>query len=365
MSRWRRLRPLLFCVVFLFLLDALVRLWVATAPPYPWDGRFREGDLYPYEIDGALAALGRAKGSFNVVLLGDSVLRGAYLQDQETVRGILQAHLHQDFPGRDIRVWNLAMAGARGADKYAMLKLVAPYHPDLIVMNIDYKFFNTAKLSYPFLADAWQDDQDAIAFDRALGLDPFEEIATHHVKQLWALYRHREWINRNLFGDAPFALVGKAVEPPKVAPDPGSWVDPRLPWTEKHLQLDAHYQSLYRTDAIAPDNANAMAWDRTARFIDRQQMPAFLYWTPQNHRFLAPQIDNPAYEHNRQVVAQLFAGHTLTYKDYDRQLDAGDRQEGAFVDADHLTPAGTRRFADQLYQDLLPQLHQRLQGVRP
>jgi lysophospholipase L1-like esterase len=365
MSRWLRLRPLVFCLCFLILLDVGVRVWVQRTPPYPWDGRFREGNIYPYEVAGALAALGQAQGSFNIVLIGDSVLRGAHLYDWETARGVLEYHFRQDYPDRNIRVWNFALAGSRGADKYAMLRLVAPYKPDLVVMNIDYKFFNSPKLSYQFLADAFQDDPDVYRFNAAIGLDPFEEIVQHRVKNLWALYRYREWINYHIFGDAPYNLVGEWVEDPKVDRHANEWVDPRKPWYEKNLQITDHLRNLYATEPITPDNGNYMAWERIANFIEQEKIPAFIYWTPQNHRFLGPLIDTPGYEHNRQVVAKLFAGRNLTYKDYDRAMDDLDLTQGAFIDGDHLTPVGSKRFADRLYQDIRPLVEQRLMEVQP
>ena len=110
------------------------------------------------------------------------------------------------FPGKIIKVYNLAVPGNRPSDIYFTLKKIYENNAaDLIIMNINYAFYSDEMLNSAPIArpDLFQDEMDD-ASAKILGLKYSSlEHFFQGISQYWNVYGMRELFSYYLFGMNP------------------------------------------------------------------------------------------------------------------------------------------------------------------
>lgn len=237
-------------IAVLAAVDLLVGRTFASPPPFTSFYRFPE-TLTANQFERQLQSIKEADG-IRVAFIGDSTVRGAAVpENSQTIPAYLQQLINSDseLSRLGIKVFNFGIAGAREADKYAVLKTLADYQVvDLLVMNISYPFFSDEILktkvlfpkAYPDLFSPEEKAELGLTGQTGWGASPppaageendepaggvagapaggpsLEDLLTQKLMG-WQLYKYREEVNRYLFGETP-AVAGKKLLDRVLAP---------------------------------------------------------------------------------------------------------------------------------------------------
>jgi len=366
------LRPWLFCLIFLLLLEILLRLFFHPASNY-----LLTESLYDTpEITSLHTFLKQIGRSHNpkVIMLGDSIVGGGACPKDQTMARHLERILRKAFPGQSIEVWNLGMGGSRAADIYFLLKQVIPLKPDLVILNSNYRLFSKIYLGKKPMARPWLacklEEEPSELLARIPGVkeeavDPREEKVSGYIERFSALYAHRYdlkfYINQRLFGE-PLPKVLERWEKlfrGWMTRALGGNVENKdnteevlfLPWNRKPVPDIGELKAYYELTPFSPDNINLIFSKKISQLLDCTRTPALVFLSPENHTLAGQIINNPLYEENLSRIGQVFSGHTFVCRNYDRAIE--DRY---FADKDHLTGEGNRVFAGILAQEVIPLL---------
>ena len=101
--------------------------------PSIWGVPFRINSL---GFRGPEIALTKPEGTFRVLVLGDSIIMGSGLSEQDTFPALLQQELADRFPGRRFEVINAGVSGYGLPEEYTVLKEDGlRLEPDLVVLG--------------------------------------------------------------------------------------------------------------------------------------------------------------------------------------------------------------------------------------
>jgi hypothetical protein len=366
------LRPWLFCLIFLLIIEILLRLFF-----HPVDNYLLSESLYDTpeitSLHTFLKQIGRSK-NLKVVMLGDSIVGGGACPKDQTMARHLERILREAFPGQPIEVWNLGMGGSRAADIYFLLKRVIPLKPDLVILNSNYRLFSRIYLEKRPIARPWLvshlEEEPAELIARIPGLkeeviDPREERVSEIIARYSALYAHRYdlkfFFNQRLFGAPLTKIIEKWEKKIRfwITRIMGGNVRTRdnveevlfLPWDKKPIPDLKELRQYYELTPFSSDNINLIFSEKISELLDRSHTPAFVFSSPENHTLAGPIINNPQYEANLSRIDQIFSGNSFVYRNYDKKIE--DRY---FADKDHLTGEGNRVFAGILAQGTIPLL---------
>lgn len=397
----RSLRPAGFALLFLALCELALRL---SLPP---DARVLRDPLHPFgcfaDDEQARLLTARAAGpgpgqgpgqELDVVLLGDSVLASTDNAPGERLADALPLALTEALrqrlpPGAEIprvRVFTLAVGGARAADLYAALRrlqarLAASPHPpagrEPVVLLASNVIFSSQRhrqpaMAFPCLAEWLGEDAELRA---RLGLSPppsglldrseriLGELLTRHVY----LFQQRRRVSERLFGEAHGAMpprqalrermteLARQVHGPPSLPTEDAARRNR-PWFERGL-FPAHYRAHY--DLVppgTPEATNELASAKTARFLGEHPglgMRVRVIEIPQNHALVGRWTGAATYSALQDRTAERFAAAGTRVLRYDRTPALRSEH---FLDLDHLTAEGNRALAALLAADLAPEL---------
>lgn len=395
----RSLRPAGFALFFLALCELGLRL---SLPP---DERVLRDPRHPFgcfaDDEQARLLSARAQGAgpgpgIDLVLLGDSVLAstdnapGERLADAlpPALTEALRQKLPAGVPTPPVRVFTLAVGGARAADLYAALRrleaqLSAGSHAPpaqavdrrLVVLLASNVIFSSQRhrqpaMAFPCLAEWLGEDGELRA---RLGLPPppsgvleraDRALGAFLTRNLY-LFQQRRRVSERLFGEESGAM------PPRQALRErttelarrihGSPERPRedaahrnRPWSERGLSPElfrAHYDLV---PPGTPEATNQLASARTARFLaENPGLSVRVIEIPQNHALVGRWTGSAAYSALQEQTAARFTAAGTKVLRYDRTPALRSEH---FLDLDHLTAEGNRALAALLAADLAPEL---------
>jgi lysophospholipase L1-like esterase len=365
-ERWYvRLRPWLFCLMFLMMTECAARV----AFDYTLclhDERF-DNFPNPAAIDAYVRQIKRDT-AYKVVVLGDSVVVGpSLLGKNETIPAYLEAALQRAHPGRPIHAWNLGIAGARSTDLYCLLLRVLEAKPDLVVIENNFMMYTLdirlMPVANPWIAYSMNEVPPAVK-----NLLPprdykqrIDNAATWWVESNFQLFGMRQAINGMLFGvqpRVPFESPNPAV---MLTTDAGKALG-RLkmePWNRRGVNAQT-FQGMY-ANAVHPDNLNGAFYPMMMEELRKRKIPAFFYMTPQNPAMMEEILPGKTYEQNREVAASFIKSPDLPSSDYSSLVP-----DQLFYDNDHLMPGGNEMVGEAIAHDIAPLVDRTLEpGVRP
>jgi lysophospholipase L1-like esterase len=404
----RSLRPAGFALFFLALCELGLRL---SLPP---DERVLRDPLHPFGCfaDDEQARLLSARApepgpgpgpgtgpGIDLVLLGDSVLASTDNAPGERLADALPPALTEALRRRlpagastpSVRVFTLAVGGARAADLYAALRrlearLAARSHAlsaqapaqsarRLVVLLASNVIFSSQRhrqpaMAFPCLAEWLGEDGELRA---RLGLPPppsgvlersersLGELLTRNLY----LFQQRRRVSERLFGEENGSMpprqalrerlteLGRRIHGSPARPTEDAAYRNR-PWSERGLS-PAHYRAHY--DLVppgTPEATNQLASARTARFLaEHPGLDVRVIEIPQNHALVGRWTGSAAYSALQQQTAERFTAAGTKVLRYDRTPALRSEH---FLDLDHLTAEGNRALAALLAADLAPGL---------
>jgi hypothetical protein len=282
----------------------------------------------------------RGEPADRTVFLGDSFLWGYRLPAADAAPTLLAS--------RGYRISNLSFEGGSMANTYAVLRLleVENVKPRTVVFNVNIKEFNGADSAYRTLypgleALAWNDlAPDERALLVSTQKQTLDAVIDRSLSKFWALYGMRADLRELLFGhvDAVTALQ-----------DTIEGASGKNARTEAaHVPTADRFEGTYDLSPLTQDNIEVVFLRKTVALLHAWGVPAIAILTPTNHTLLHDYIDVPEYQDQLAYLTHILRP-SVRVLDYDRTFPA--RQ---FLDNDHLTAAGNRRFAQMLAPYLQP-----------
>lgn len=387
---FQSLRPWLFALLFLLLLDVALRL---SLPPDP---RVLRQPLRSHACmaDGALDALSdlRALGDISdsagppvdVVLLGDSVFASVNNPPGQQLVDALAERLKA--LGLTARVHNLSAGGSHAADQYgALIRLHRRLSAQpmgltnlLVVLSTNPIFFSRRHSQppaiYPCVFEELADDDlggsnRADALRRRLGLPRpapvLEQWAASGLVRVWYAYQQRRKMAEALYAGQSSLLEALRVHRARLR-GPGSATspttrDPNQPWFAQGLTA-AQYASSY--DVLPNDDPLAynaqLTVELAAWLAQHRNLPVLVEQVPQNHHLMGPVTRTPTYQALTQQIAAWFAQAGVPFRSHDGAADLTSEQ---FQDLDHLTARGNATLAAHLATDIVALWRQDLRSA--
>ena len=315
--------------VLLALLDGLLRLW----SPHP--ARFAE-NFSPAYLNRVAGALADRKNL--IIVMGDSVVRGYHIRENETAVALLRERFAH------YEVINLAFDGGSVTNSELLLRylLWRGVHPRLVVFNVNMKEFNPADNAYvrihPALGVAasgvlTETDRHALQF-APVGGDLNSQLGIF-MERCWAFYAYRVDLRMRIFGTDDMASA---------LSDEAAYLAGSAQRKEALHRVTA--QRFFATYDLTPLDSTNVAYQRLASLgstLRRERIPAIAFITPTNHQLLHAYIDNPDYVYNVKQVERLLRSYRVRVSNLDAAIPAQE-----FIDNDHMTPSGNLRLANLL-----------------
>lgn len=272
-----------------------------------------------------------------VLVLGDSVLWGYKIGSRDAAATLLKRRL------RNENVVNLSYEGGSSANTYFMLRyaLSRGVRPRAVIFNINSKETNPADSAYKRLHPSLERlvlpllspvDRKSLKFQPEPTISGrLDEI----VSRVWRLYRYRVDLRQALFGhdDAATALRDGIQNLTGSA---------RLQY-EAHRPTADRFLGTYDLGVLDSSNVDFFYLKKLTALLRRQNIPAIAVLTPTNHRLLHDYIDAPEYDAKLRQMAGAVSREHIKVLNLDRAIPASE-----FIDNDHLTPQGNKRFESLL-----------------
>ncbi len=282
----------------------------------------------------------RGEPANSTVFLGDSVLWGYRLPAADAAPSLLAK--------RGYRISNLSFEGGSMANTYALLRLLETENvkPRAVVFNVNVKEFNSADSAYRTLYPAletlaWNDlAPDERALLVSTQKQTLDASIDRAVSKVWALYGMRADLRELLFAHVD------AVTAVQDAIDNASGKNART--EAAHIPTADRFEGTYDLSPLTQDNIEVVFLRKTVALLHAWGVPAIAILTPTNHALLHDYIDAPEYQDQLAYITKILRP-TVRVLDYDRSFSAQQ-----FLDNDHLTAAGNRRFAQMLAPYLQP-----------
>ncbi|KEO84034.1 SGNH/GDSL hydrolase family protein [Tumebacillus flagellatus] len=341
------------------LLSTLVAadLWAGTFAPETklgerlvLDDTFYEQNI---QLDNAVADL-KAKSSPKVIALGDSTMYGSVVYENETIPYFLRQDLQKQLP--QATVANLAYPGARPADLYAMLKLTADAHPDLVVVDVNVVFYAQRILDEGALANKTLKREYLFERDVPHGVfagNRVEEVVQTALKDT-NIGQYRTEINKTLFGAEPRQYIRDAVD--TISPKPAPAKQPAaaepiigVPWTAKTWddKERATMARIYEQGPLTEQNDSVQMLERFQDYAVSHGIRVLYYLAPQNDTLIGKFFDLGQLHANQDYLKKQLENRGAWFLDLSRAIPASQ-----FGDYDHMLKDGNHRVADLLAAEI-------------
>ncbi len=347
------LRPVLFCVLFLFLAEGATRLCFDTTLCLHKErfDNFPAGPMQDVYVD----QMKRDK-AYKVVIIGDSVVVGpSLLEKDQTIPQYLEKSLKESIPGHEIHVWNYSLAGTRSTDQLLLLQKAIDAHPDLVVITGNYITFangiEETPIFHPWLA--YNLPEIPSPLKSLLPERTFKENAEQKINDFFEknirLIGMRQAVNAAFFGVQPRVPFDN----PNPAVMIGVSIGKRLhkldmqPWS-KRASSPSIYTKVYNRN-IQADAFNGQYYKYIWQTLDSHKIAAFTYITPQNPSVVERAMSPAVYEQNRDVIHSFFNDPNIPFKDYSDLVP-----NELFYDNDHMLAGGNKMVAEHLSAELTP-----------
>ncbi len=351
------LRPWLFCLGFLLLVEIGARLYYDTGLSL----RKERFDNFPSPAsENAFVAQMQRDTAYKVAVVGDSTVVGAALLGrQESMPRYLEEALQVARPNRPIHVWNFGLAGARASDMLCLLKKVEEGRPDFVIVNGNYfitvQGITQTPIAEPWLARTIRDVPESVqrVLPRRTNPEKREAIVTDAVEDKIRFIGLRQAINARLFGvqpREPFSVANPFVMELVTVMKKMHRLKPTV-WSQRvPVQRPEDYVKKYSGD-ITPQDPNGQFQREIMQEIVHSGVPAMTYITPQNPAMTSVCLPRDLYLQRRQVLSSFLTAPGVPHKDLSDLIP-----QDLFTDNDHMLAEGNRRLAEVLAQDILPRI---------
>lgn len=354
-------RVFILILLGLLALDGLVSLTISQRFAQP------EGQRLPADDEATMGLwIDQVKKSdgYKVVILGDSVIHGLAVENSsETLPAHIGRELRECLHGKEVRVFNLGLAGAAPAEVYFLVNALEGAGVNLIIYNINLGWFAPKEnvLDHRSLLQfkGGLSDLDL----ENLGIEPekptttpVEEWLSGQLFSHWKLYRYRVLLNYWLFGK-PIRekLEAAKTDPRQLLPlDEDKLpeaLEMRAPWQEKNWdgKLDPA-DGRVGTLNLADDNKQWLFYRMMLDLIKSKAIPTVFFITPRNYELLDryDMVDRTAYAKNLSAIVDAAKSHGIPVLDYDSALPSE-----YFSDMVHPLPEGNKLLARKLVRDLI------------
>jgi hypothetical protein len=273
------------------------------------------------------------------VFLGDSVLWGYKLPADDAAPTLLRR--------KGLVAENLSFEGGSPANTYAMLRLLElrGVHPRLVVFNVNQKEFSAADSAYQKLHPSletlvWNDltpDERKLLTPTppSTTQKPIEVTLDRWVTSVWHFYALRSDMREAIFGDVDAVhALDDVIQ---------KYSGAKARDAAAHKPTPDRFEGTYDLSPIDAQNVSLIFLKKTLALLQRDKVPAIAILTPTNHTLLHEFIDVPEYQRNLAFTRKLLESAGVRVVDMDRTFTAPE-----FIDNDHLTAPGNRRFASLL-----------------
>jgi hypothetical protein len=292
-----------------------------------------------------LAASPRSQDEYRVILIGDSSTWGFLLENSATLSSYLNAAGLTLPDGRRVHVYNLGYPVMSLTKDLLILSYAMQYQPDLIIWPLTLESFPYDKQLYPPLLQNNPDPVQALIENHHLKLNPDDPAFVHRTfwqrtlfgqrRQLADLLRFQLygilWAATGIDQDIPVNYT------PRMEDLPAENTFHNLP--PPHLkETDLAFDILQAGRQIA--GKTPILFVNEPMFISQGKNSDIRY------NFYYPRW---AYDDYRQWMAEKSLQNGWYYRDLWNLIPASEFTNSAV----HLTPAGSRQFADALAQEIL------------
>jgi hypothetical protein len=333
-----------------------IDLWAQTLTPvYVPKERFVMDDTFYQHNVQLQATLQRIKDgpSPKIIALGDSTLYGALVHVNETIPYLLGQRI-QTAQQPNAKVYNLAYPGARPADLYAMLKLIRPVHPDLVVIDVNVVFFSEGILKEGALANPMRKAQ--FIYERDVPHNMFQENRVEAAVHTWiketSIGLNKPAINATLFKQSPRGYIrdwlGKLLPPAPAVPQAlvseprdvigKGWKDKA--WGPPERKTMAR---IYEQGDLTESNDSVKMLHRIIDYADAHSIKVLYYVAPQNETLIRQFFSIEQLHRNQQFLRNILQEDKTWFLDLSQAIP-----EAEFGDYDHMLKAGHIRVAEAL-----------------
>lgn len=308
----------------------------------------------------------RSHYDINVFFLGDSVAYGAKTAEEDSIPACLERELQDRFPGKKVRVWNLAIPGSEPGDLYCVLRRVEGLNPDLIVADFNMIFYGKASVEDPVAFD-WLYLDEGLPEDAARTVDRIyhrrgkERVAEFFARH-WKLYRKRDVLNAILFGGHPrkkldelvqkYLLGNSPADPGSEKMGAGAGTGKQFEDAEARRKQRESVAFMYNPSPVDPATNRAYLFTKEIlSCLKGGEVRSLVFMTDQNPEILGELITNRGFRHNVHVVDGLLRRSGVPYISFYGRIPSW-----MFADHVHLTPEGNRFVARRLADEIVPLL---------
>ncbi len=290
---------------------------------------------------------------FKVVFLGDSVVHGGGVPDEDqTIPSYLAHHLGALKPDQNLAVHTFSLPGCTPADTLHILQFIIDTRPDLVIYDVNVGWFGSPKvMEHPRLAELSQ--------PAAVGGPPttassrktdFEERLSALVNDRWALYRYRILLNYLWFGEPlkeRLALKVGGAEAEDRLTDPEEIY---RPWYEKDFSVLEKQAGKLGYFALDASNQHWLSYRQLVGLLEQNRIKAAFFMVPRNQTLYKKYdlLDEPVLAEKQEQLAA--AARQSGIKVFDYTYAVSDRY---FTDSVHLTAEGNQAVARALTWDLV------------
>ncbi|KUG04084.1 hypothetical protein ASZ90_018530 [hydrocarbon metagenome] len=354
-------RVLILIIIGLVLEEMLVSSLIAARFSHPETQKLPAYDeasltLWVEQIE-------KAKG-YKVVVLGDSVVHGDDVADTDTLPIYISREFELLCPNKQIKVFNMGMAGASPAEVYFLLNGLEEAGADLFIYDINLGWFSrkeTLEHQSVLHLNNSLNEQELLS----LGIEPLKTLASpaeewleDHLFSHWNFLQYRLLLNYWLFGQPLRQQLEEALENSVIlglgAEDRGDdEVEMRAPWKEKDWegQLDpagGRVGDVY----LSEHNAQWILYQRLTERVKSNKLSMIFFVTPRNYELLDryDMVDRKAYQDNLSVVIKEAEDNGIPVLNYDNAIP-----NHLFVDTIHPLAEGNQILAHILVEDIIDQ----------
>ncbi len=353
-------RTLVVILILLLLVDGAVRSYQTGLFREP--GRVRLVNEELATLQTLSKEVKSAKG-YKILFLGDSAVYGSAVKDSsQTIPAYLEQELNRQWPGRQVKVFNVSFKGFGMSENYFLLNSLADADLDLVVYNVSTGWFsrkktlehpNVMRLAEEYFGQA-QVNQTGLKTRRSRK-EQIADKVNRAVGTVWSLYQNRSSITVRLLGKPLRAKLTEwqlaVTNPAELARRQQEEAELFRPWGEKDWSATLGRLG-YKIGwlNLQPDNPQVIFYRLILDLLAAKRLPALFYASPQNLPLLKKYhlFDQPRWAYSMQKLRSLTVRQGVYFADYTNLV--ADR---CFSDTVHLNAEGNQLVARQLAKDIV------------
>lgn len=290
---------------------------------------------------------------FKVVFLGDSVVHGGGVPDEDqTIPSYTAHYLRSLMPERDLAVHCFSLPGCTPADTLNILMYIVDTRPDLVIYDVNIGWFGTKKvMEHPRLAELSPANDAQTAPTADSREEPgLEQRLQNLVAEHWTLYRYRILLNYLWFGEPLKEKLALKVGEEEAADRLTSPEELYKPWYEKDFSILKETKGKLGDCILDESNQHWLSYLELVESLEEHQIKAAFFMVPRNRTLykMYDLLDEKLLAEQQEKLASAARQSGIVVFDYTYAID--DR---SFTDSVHLTAEGNRLLARYLAWDLV------------